>query len=294
MRNYGIEDVKKDLPQRFGGRVVGFTLIELLVVIAIIAILAAILLPALAAAKVRAQTGSCINNNRQLMIAWQIYANESDDAVANNMGIDQTHDAIGKHLWDGWVVDVMDWSVSNEENTNPMYLQQSQLGRYVGGVFGIFKCPADHYVAPLQAAAGWDGRVRSKAMNCYMGLMDPNNFGGGNDPYVYKFYKLSSIMKPDDIWVITDEHPDNINDGYFADNASKGGAATATSWLEVPGSFHAGADSLAYADGHSEIHKWLSGTTKLPVLYTWVPPPAFDKAGRADFQWLTSHMAYVP
>ena len=182
------------MQKRFGGRVVGFTLIELLVVIAIIAILAALLLPALNAAKTKAQTISCISNNRQLMLAWQVYANENDDSVANNMGIDQTRDAIGKKLWDGWVVDVMDWSLY-EGNTNPMYLEQSQLGRYVGGVFGIFKCPADNYRSPLQAGAGWNGRVRSKAMNCYMGLMDPNKFGEGIDPYVYKFYKLSKIMK---------------------------------------------------------------------------------------------------
>lgn len=298
MRNRRIEITKKNLPQQFGGRVVGFTLIELLVVIAIIAILAALLLPALNAAKIRAQAGSCMNNQRQLAVAWHVYADENNDAVANNMGEAQTQDAISKHLFNAWVVDVLDWSVANEENTNAIYLQKSQLGQYVGGVLGIFKCPSDNYVSPVQAAAGWDGRVRTMAMNAYIGLVDPNNSGTGggqtvNDPFQYKFYRLSDFRKPDDIWVFLDQHPDGVNDGYFYDNASRGVAAGVTQWIDIPGSLHGGACVLAFADAHVEMHKWLSNCTKLPVVFHYVSP-TFDKPGRADYQWLTSHMAYQP
>jgi prepilin-type processing-associated H-X9-DG protein len=239
-----------------------------------------------------------MNNNRQLAVAWLVYANENNDAVANNMGDAQTQDAIIKHLFNGWVVDELDWSVQNEENTNVIYLQKSQLGPYVGGVLGIFKCPSDNYVSPAQAAAGWNGRVRTMAMNAYIGLVDPNNSGTGggqtvNDPFQYKYYRLSDFRRPGDIWVFLDQHPDSVNDGYFYDNASRGVAANVTQWIDIPGSLHGGACALAFADAHVETHKWSSRATKIPVIYSYVSL-IFDKAGRADYQWLTSRMADQP
>ena len=284
--------MKRSLPERRSAPG-GFTLIELLVVIAIIAILAALLLPALAGAKVRAQATACMSNNKQLMLAWTMYADDNGDNVPNNMGIDQTYDAEGNHKFNGWVVDVMSWQV-NQDVTNAIYLAQSQLGPFLGGTLGTFKCPADNYVSPAQAAAGWESRVRTKEMNAYFGVFDPNNCkcGGSATLPQYSIYKLSVLKAPSNFFVILDGHPDYLNDGYFANNASRGTAAT--SWLDVPGSLHGGSGSFGFADGHSELHKWLSGTTKLPVRYQYVTPPNFDAAGKTDFRWLMDCMANVP
>jgi prepilin-type N-terminal cleavage/methylation domain-containing protein len=149
------------VPKRLPARSNGFTLIELLVVIAIIAILAGMLLPALAKAKTKAQGIYCMNNTKQLMLAWQMYNTDSEDKIIMSFHGGSTLSFAQDLKNAPWVIGWLTWDTS-PDNTNVLYLvdeRYSKLAKYFGSAKNVFKCPADIYLSSPQKSRSWKERV---------------------------------------------------------------------------------------------------------------------------------------
>ncbi len=260
----------------------GFTLIELLTVIAVIAILASLLLPVLARVKAKGYAISCLNNERQLMLGCLLYAGEYSDELPYNLGTAEIKTLEAKSQFWNWTTPVMSWELDSD-NTNTVLLTEGGIGPYTSRSAKLYRCPADSAVSDIQARAGWTGRVRSISMNAMVGNAGQFLRAGANvnNPYYRQFLRLTQIPQPARIFVLTEEHPDSINDAYFLDKPDS------FEWTDLPASYHGGAANLAFADGHLEAHKWRFASTK--------PPPRPDAARlpfsvpateRGDFEWL--------
>jgi len=267
----------------------GFTLIELLVVIAIIAILAALLFPALAHAKCKAYGISCMNSTKQLIIAWLTYAHDNNDRLVTNEDLYRNGGRNAK----SWCLGILNWK-TDTINTNIQALIKEDAGTPPGPVAmlapytakqpKIYHCPADHYVSSDQAAQGWTTRARSMSLSAALG-------DGGRAPEFpwvtgIQCFKLSDLLNPGPSmsWAFVDEHPDSINDPMFYGNPDAIGAAT--KWIDLPASYHCNACGFSFCDGHSEIKKWRSPSTLQRIIADPSVNPVWPTiANDPDVEW---------
>jgi prepilin-type N-terminal cleavage/methylation domain-containing protein len=275
-----------------------FTLIELLVVIAIIAILAAMLLPALTRAKLKTQGIQCMNNHRQLMLAWRMYAEDNHDVIVYS-----TADPGGPYAPYSWVQGVLDFSPGNPSNWDVSQdIKKSPLWQYCGNSAGIWKCPADQ--STVQPSSGpfagqTVARVRTMSMSIWVGGWKQNDGSvtdaGCSGPQWRVYSKLTDMSNPGptQTWVLTDEREDRINYGNMFTDMT-GFPNGWKSWqfhYDMPASYHHRASGFSFADGHAEIKKWRDDRTMPPVekngnwsAIAYVPSPR-----NQDIAWLQEH-----
>ena len=283
MNRFSRRGLGKDLGQaaRFS-RVGAFTLVELLVVIAVIAILAALLLPALAGAKAQAARTQCLSNQKELAVAWALYTGDNKEAYALNGG-DTATVSTRAHLW-----------VYGGNHGDPETLTNSQY--LVGAPYALFgpllpaapiyKCPSDK--SSWAAGNKIVPELRSYSMNSYIGtpaanIMQPLDV----NPALYRVYMKSSDMvrdSPASRFVFMDVNPASIcTPGFGVD-------MTLETFIHYPSSLHQGQSMVAFADGHVESHKWLDARTKIGI-----PPgqqfiPHNDPSpNNEDLAWIAEH-----
>ncbi len=296
----------------------GFTLIELLVVIAIIAILAALLLPALSKARGRAQGVTCMNNAKQLALAFFLYAEENSDYFPPNP--DDGTTALGYNWCAGDVTGGMpgDPTLLGAHTFDPDILRNPDatlIAPFVAKSIGIYHCPADPRVGRYQGGnLAMFGKMlpaaRSVALNQGVGTIDPGFANGGGSPGMHwgrptlptmgpwltgsryqnkhddpwaTFGKTTgfSRVSPSEIFLMVDESPWSINDGALAVSAG------VSKWVDFPATYHNNACGFSYCDGRAQVHKWRGESMRLngPAPSGGQPVPATDP----DWLWMVAH-----
>jgi prepilin-type N-terminal cleavage/methylation domain-containing protein/prepilin-type processing-associated H-X9-DG protein len=260
------------------GRHVAFTLIELLVVIAIIAILASMLLPALAKAKSKATGSACLNNQKQIILAWTLYADDNNDRILATRQQDNGQaELYAGGWWRGPTPDIsggikFDEALRRVRNG----ISNSPLTKYLA--YDSYHCPGDLRTKRLRPGAGWAYDSYSKANPMY-----------GLDWEGQDMFKThSSIIEPSQAMVFVEEaDPRSYNNGTWVINVNSPG------WVDPFAIFHGNVSTFNFADGHAELHRWLEGSTIKAATDSAAGKQSFYWAGgngkNRDFRWVWDH-----
>ncbi len=238
----------------------GFTLLELLVVIAIIAILAALLLPVLSSAKIKAQRTGCLNDLRQLSLGCKMYADDNNGQLVSSWPLGSAGAVVNPYSWcPGWASstrpqDPVYGPAPQFSPTNEYALQQGKIWPYVGKSAAVYHCPAD------KRTLGGLPVLRSYSMNAWMNgksygdptgvstFLTPNADSSLTDTL---FRREDQITQPSHTWTLIDEDASTINDSMFMVDMN--------SWnfiYDLPSTRHVSTYEIGFADGHMESIKW--------------------------------------
>ena len=260
----------------------GFTRIDLLAVMLTAGILCALLLPALAGTKPDSRAFQCLENQRQLVRAWLMYSSDFNDVICLTGGLPYTAvTTTDNQINNGnWVHGRMD--LAGAYSTNTALVKAGSLFPYAKSV-EIYKCPADTKMQSTGSGVTMN-TIRSVSMNGWMNpISSPPNYSG------HVFRKQSDIKSASTNFVVIDESPGSINDGWFDCDPY----GYPTTWVDLPASYHNRAGGISFADGHAEMKKW---TDSMVILYSVPGGPTgnFVPQGTppGDLKWLQLRSTY--